>query len=270
MQLQSVAAYQDQMAQARRAGALLTNFYPTPDKVQRWIEGGTLLSARAGGVQFFLRRDRDFLHVSYVTSHGADLAGALRELVGSTRETLTVDLLGKAEQVAALAVQFAAVGFAPRCVMHRMTRTTDGTAAAEEENDPEVTLAKPDDAPALVAMLEGMLDHYAESLPDIDEMRRAAADRKILVIRAGTAIAGMLFYDVTGQSSLLRHWVVDSAHRDRRIGARLMHRYFADCKDVRRFTLWVISNNDNAINRYKHYGYQDDVLVDHVLMRQPS
>lgn len=269
MQLQSVAAYQEQMAQARRAGALLTNFYPTPDKVQRWIEGGTLFSASVAGVQFFLRRDRDFLHVSYVTGQGADLAGALRDLVGSTRETMTVDLLGKPDQVAVLADQFTAVGFVPRCVMHRMTRTTSGTAASVE-NDPEVTLAEPDDAPALVAILEGMLDHYAESLPDIDEMRRAAADRKILVIRAGTAIAGMLFYDVTGQSSLLRHWVVDSAHRDRRIGARLMHRYFADCKNVRRFTLWVISNNDNAINRYKHYGYQDDVLVDHVLMRQAS
>ena len=79
-----------------------------------------------------------------------------------------------------------------------------------------------------------------------------------------------LFFEVTGQSSLLRHWVVDGAHRDRRVGSRLMRRYFADCKDVRRFTLWVISDNDNAIDRYKHYGYQQDGLIDQVLMRQAS
>jgi len=85
-----------------------------------------------------------------------------------------------------------------------------------------------------------------------------------------TADVGLLFFEVTGQSSLLRHWLVAPAHRDQRIGARLMRRYFADCKDVRRFLLWVISDNHNAIDRYRHYGYQQDGLIDQVLIRWPS
>jgi hypothetical protein len=49
-----------------------------------------------------------------------------------------------------------------------------------------------------------------------------------------------------------------------------MRRYFAHCNDVRRFLLWVISDNHNAIGRYHHYGYHQDGLIDQILIRRPS
>jgi ribosomal protein S18 acetylase RimI-like enzyme len=266
-QLPSVAAVYEQMAEAKRAGSVTTNFYPTAEKLQRWIDGGDLYSLTAANVLFILRRDRDFWHLYYLASHTADLVAALRELVGSPRETMTVDVLGKQDLVQATSEMFATVGFRPHCTLHRMTKTVAGEAPAPAA-DPEVVWADSADGPALAAMLEAMLDRHAEQIPDAGEMSRAAGEKKILVIRAGGAIAGQLFFEATGQSSILRHWVVDAAYRDRRVGARLMHRYFAECKDVRRFTLWVISDNDNAIDRYKHYGYQQDGLIDQVLMRQ--
>jgi len=263
----SVAAIYEQMDQARRSGPLVTNFYPTPDKLQRWVERGEMFSLTAGNVLFVLRRDRDFFHLSYVTSSVANLAAALRELVDRVPETVTADVLGKADSVAEIAALFHDAGFRDLTTLDRMTRSGDASA---QPTDPEVVVATTDDAPALAAMLDAALDRFAEQIPDVDEMRRAAAERKILIVRSGAAIAGMLVYDVTGQSSLLRHWVVDGAHRDQRVGARLIRRYFADCKDVRRFLLWVISDNDNAIDRYRHYGYSRDGLIDQVLIRRPS
>lgn len=272
IQVPSVAAVYEQMAQARRAGPLVTNFYPVPAKLQRSIERGELFSMTAGNVLFVLRRDRDFLHLSFVASTAAELAAALRELVASVAETVTVDVLGPRERVAELAELFAQTGFRGHCELHRMTRMAKPTVQGEvpPPPDPEVELAGPDDAAALAAMLEAALDRHAEQIPDQDEMARAASDRQVLVVRSGPEIAGLLFLEVTGQSSLLRHWLVASTHRDQRIGARLMRRYFADCKDVRRFLLWVISDNHNAIDRYRHYGYQQDGLIDQVLIRRPS
>ena len=271
-QVASVAAVYEQMDQARRAGPLVTNFYPVPAKLQHAIERGELFSMTAGNVLFVLRRDRDFLHLSFVASAAAELAAALRELVASVAETVTVDVLGPRERVAELAELFARAGFRGHCELHRMTKTTQPGAPSPPPAtpDPEVVFAGRDDAAALAAMLETALDRHAEQIPDQDEMARAASDRKVLVIRSGPAIGGLLFFEVTGQSSLLRHWLVDPAHRDQRIGARLMRRYFADCKDVRRFLLWVISDNHNAIDRYRHYGYQQDGLIDQVLIRRPS
>ncbi len=265
--LASVADVYEQLAAAKRAGSVTTNFYPTPEKLQRWVDGGDLYSLTAANVLFVLRRDRDFLHLYYLANQPADLVAALRELVNSPRETMTVDVIGKRDQVAAISDMFATVGFRPHSTLHRMTRTTAGEAPAAE-TDAEVVWADCAEGKALAEMLEAMLDRHAEQIPDTAEMAEAAAAKKILVIHADGAIAGQLFFEVTGQSSILRHWVVDAAFRDRRVGARLMRRYFAECKDVRRFTLWVISDNDNAIDRYKHYGYQLDGLVDQVLMRQ--
>lgn len=268
--LASVAAVYEHMDRARGGGPRLTNFYPVPEKLQRWVDAGALFSVSAENAVFVLRRDRDFLHLYYVASRLADLAGALAEL--PARETTAVDVIGKAAQIDETAAVFEQHGFARRTALHRMTRTTAGTADANEPapDDPEVVLAEPGDGPALAQMLEAALDRHVEQIPDADEMARAAFAQQVLVIRAGAAIAGLLFYEVTGQSSLLRHWLVDSAHRDRRIGARLMRRYFGDCAQVRRFVLWVISDNDNAIDRYRHYGYQRDGLIDQVLMRQAS
>jgi ribosomal protein S18 acetylase RimI-like enzyme len=278
--LPGVAAIYEQLEQARRAGPLVTNFYPVPDKLQRSIDRGELFSITAGNVLFVLRRDRDFLHLSFVASTAAELVAALRELAATVAETVTVDVLGPRERVAEIAELFAQAGFRGHCALHRMTKLTNQTKPTNPDDmapppatpdlDPGVVFASRDDAAALAGMLETALDRHAEQIPDEDELTRAASERKILVIRSGGAIAGLLFFELTGQSSLLRHWLVDPAHRDQRIGARLMRRYFADCKDVRRFLLWVISDNHNAIDRYRHYGYQQDGLIDQVLIRRPS
>jgi GNAT superfamily N-acetyltransferase len=264
-QLPSVAAVYEQMDRARRSGPLVTNFYPTPEKLQRWVDRGDMFSLTAGDVLFVLRRDRDFLHLSYVTSSVANLAPALRELVDRVPATVTADVLGKRDSVVEIAAMFHDAGFRDLCTLERMTRPGGGAA---EPTEAGVDIATTDDAPALAALLDAALDRFAEQIPDVDEVRRTAAERKVLIVRSGTAIAGLLFYEVTGQSSLLRHWVVDGAYRDQRVGARLIRRYFADCKDVRRFLLWVISDNDNAIDRYRHYGYSRDGLIDQVLIRR--
>ena len=273
--LPSVAAIYEQLDQARRAGPLVTNFYPVPDKLQRSIERGELFSMTVGDVLFVLRRDRDFLHLSFVASAGADLVAALRELVAHVAETVTVDVLGPRERVAATTELFAQAGFRGHCVLERMTKVTTQAEPAPAP-DPEVVLADADDAATLAGMLDTALDRHAEQIPDEAELAKAASERKILVVKPVPAndpaspIAGLLFFELTGQSSLLRHWLVDPGHRDQRVGARLMRRYFADCKDVRRFLLWVISDNHNAIDRYRHYGYQQDGLIDQVLIRRAS
>jgi hypothetical protein len=44
-----------------------------------------------------------------------------------------------------------------------------------------------------------------------------------------------------------------------------MQHYFKTQNSVRRFTLWVNAANENAIQKYKHYGYALDGLIDCVL-----
>ncbi len=48
----------------------------------------------------------------------------------------------------------------------------------------------------------------------------------------------------------------------------LMRHYLESHGGVRRFTLWVAAVNQNAIEKYRHYGYAPDGLVDQVLVNE--
>jgi len=49
------------------------------------------------------------------------------------------------------------------------------------------------------------------------------------------------------------------------LGSVLMRHYFSGQQAVRRFMLWVTAANENALQKYQHYGYAPDGLVDYVL-----
>jgi ribosomal protein S18 acetylase RimI-like enzyme len=78
----------------------------------------------------------------------------------------------------------------------------------------------------------------------------------------------LLFFETQGLASSVRFWAVSEKFRDRRVGSALMQHYFQIHGSVRRFTLWVNASNENAITKYRHYGYAPDGLMDHVLVNQ--
>ena len=84
------------------------------------------------------------------------------------------------------------------------------------------------------------------------------------------AIMGLLFFEVDGLTSVLRYWLVGAGFRDQRVGARLIRSYFASCPAVKRFTLWVRSDNETALAKYRNYGYAADGLVDQVVIRRQT
>jgi hypothetical protein len=47
-----------------------------------------------------------------------------------------------------------------------------------------------------------------------------------------------------------------------------MRYYLATHGAVRRFILWVTVSNENAVQKYRHYGYAPDGLIDDVLVNQ--
>ena len=81
-------------------------------------------------------------------------------------------------------------------------------------------------------------------------------------------IAGLLFFETQGFTSTLRFWAVATEYRDLKFGSALMREYFTTQNAVKRFVLWVAADNLNAVQKYGHYGYKPDGLVDYVLANQ--
>jgi GNAT superfamily N-acetyltransferase len=248
----------------KKSGHFVTNFFPTQAKLQLWVDRQELTIEAGRESLVLLRRDRDFYHLYYCASSFCALDRSLRKLVPETAPTLVADLVGREIELAEPTAAFVKRGFGPYARLLRLARIIDGPGTASES--PEAQLALGADAEQVLGMLEESFDRYAEQLPGKSEINSAIADHSLLVVRDGTQIAGLLFFERTGLTSSIRYWLVDPAHRNQKVGARLMRSYFASCPGVRRFILWVPAANEDALRRYEHYGYAPDGLCDQVMV----
>ena len=252
------------------ASGYCSNFFPAPRKLQDWITHGEIFSDQRDGAALFLRKDRDFWHLYFCAANPASLQRAVTALPMLRIEPVVVDLVG--EEATALADRaglFEAAGFRLYNRLFRMARTVPpATPPAAVAPDTRVTIARQADAQPILDLLLRSFDCRAEQIPMSYEIEAAVEAGQILVARLDGALAGLLFFETQGLTSTLRYWLIAPEFRTQRFGSGLMQRYFTGHPAVRRFLLWVIAANANAIGKYEHYGFAPDGLVDHVLANE--
>lgn len=244
----------------RGAVGYTTNLYGRREQVERWCAAGRLQAFVAGDAVLVLRADRDFHHVYHVASDLPSLTQALLRLPPGRYAT---DLVGRSESLEPVCEAYAAGGFAHHAFLRRMVRVQ----TVEPSSSDGVVVAAPEDAGAVAAFLGRLLDPMAEQLPEPDELAEAAADGRLLLMRTGSALVGMLMYDLEGQLAHLRFWHVNHGARGAGVGRRLMASFLSRCAQARRIVLWVIGDNDRSIAIYRHYGFEVDGLLDRIMIR---
>jgi hypothetical protein len=243
------------------ATAFQTNFFPVRSKLQDWIEHAELFREAGEGFVLFLRKDREFFHLYFC-------ARDLNSLMAGVRprpERLTVDLVGAELALEGLRRLFESAGFHHHTRLCRLARLVQGIDDSSASRDDSVTFADGADSLPIDQMLSRAFDPYAEQLPQPYEIESAIEGRQILLVKRGGILGGLLFFETQGLTSTVRYWLVGEAQRGQGAGGALMRCYFALHPNVRRFLLWVIDINRNAISKYAHYGFVPDGLVDHVL-----
>ena len=176
-----------------------------------------------------------------------------------------VDLIGNETALGNLLAVLEAGGFRRYTRLHRMARSQASEAAKPVAEDAPVNCAEPSDGEAIFELLSRSFDPHAEQLPTRYEIESAIESRQILVARRDGLLGGLLFFETQGLTSTIRYWLVDEPFRAFRLGSALMRRFLSTQTAVRRFVLWVIADNQGAIEKYRHYGFAPDGLVDHVL-----
>jgi hypothetical protein len=251
------------------ASAFCTNFFPVQRRLQEWIGHGELLVGAREGAAFFLRQDRDFWRFYFCAADLGALRREITTLADLKSRPLVTDLVGGEGALREVIATLASAGFRPYSRLQRMARTCGlpaGSPSAAETQ--EVVLAEKGDVKAVLELLEAAFDRHADQLPFGREIEAAIDSRQILAVKSKGTLAALLFFETQGFTSVVRYWAVDERFRARRFGSALMRRYLESHGAVRRFTLWVVSENKNAIEKYRHYGYEPDGLVDHVLANE--
>jgi GNAT superfamily N-acetyltransferase len=254
--------------QSIKAGAssFCTNFFPVQRKLQEWIDHGELLMEIRGKAAFFLRSDRDFWRFYFCATDAAALGQEIAALPDSRSRRLVTDVVGSETVSRELIAVLTSAGLRPYSRLQRMTRSGVADPTPKPDTGHRVIRAEQSDSKAAAALLERAFDPLADQLPFLREIEAAIAAQQILAVKTEGKVAAILFFETQGFASVVRYWAVDDRFRAKGAGSALMRRYLELNAVVKRFTLWVVADNENAIEKYRHYGYEADGLVDQVLV----
>jgi ribosomal protein S18 acetylase RimI-like enzyme len=252
------------------ATAFCTNFFPVQSKLENWVAHRELSFQSFEGVTFFFRKDRDFAHLYFCAANPVAFGQQLPQLLASTTDKLSTDLVGPEASLSELLRLTEQAGFSRYSRLVRLARVASVASLPPAQLSSSIAIAADADAPAILELIEGSFDRYADQLPTSYEIDAAIAARQIFVIKQNSDLAALLLFETHGLTSTIRYWLVASQFNSRGFGSALIRHYFSSQSAVRRFILWVAATNDNALQKYRHYGYTPDGLVDHVLLNEPA
>ena len=143
-----------------------------------------------------------------------------------------------------------------------MTRMTE---PMEYTPDSSVRFASEDDLPLISEQLHLFFDERTEQIPYYEELKEYTKQGHILACEENGDLAGFLIFELNATTIYLRYWFTHPDFRDKKVGSRLLRRFFEEGKDTKRQLFWVIRTNENALMRYRHYGFSEENMFDYVM-----
>ena len=261
-EIQSIEQLQEQVNEVRRQ-KILTNFYLDPVKHAVWIAQGDCFTQKVGDTLFIIRRDKEFWNVFYSSTIMDQLAADMHLFVsGYPRQTMMFDVVGRDSQCQPIVEMMKDLGCKEATVLMRMMRMGE---PFDYIPDPSVRKATKVEVPAVGRLLRGFFDAKTEQIPYDEELVDYAEKGNVLVCEENGLLAGFLIYELNNTTLYLRYWFTHPDFRDKKVGSRLLRRFFEEGRETRRQLFWVICSNENAIKRYRHYGFKEENMYDFVM-----
>ena len=247
---------------AKRKG-FLTNFYLDEVKHGLWIEKGVCEYEWVSDTLFIVKKSDTFWNVFYCTTTLEAFSADLVQFKSCHPMTMMMfDIVGRDTQCAPMVNLFEECGFSEATSLVRMTRVTVPMGYVLDNS---IRLARLDEVLLIHQMLHQFFDEKTEQIPYVEELEAYCKEGHVLVCEEDNSLAGFLIYEINATTNYLRYWFTFPDFRDKKVGSRLLRRFFEEGKDTKRQLFWVIRSNENAIKRYKHYGFNEENMHDFVM-----
>lgn len=260
--INSIVQLQQQLGEVRKQ-RFITNFFLDPIKHFVWITKEDCYTEMVGDTLFVIRTDNGFWNVFYSSSNSETLSSDIKTFTAKYPEqTMMFDIVGREVQCKPLVDVFKELGFKEATSLVRMNRIAE---PFEYVSDDSIRKATETDIPHISNLLHEYFNPQNEQIPYDDELIDYAIQGHVLVCEENGRIAGFLIYELNASTLYLRYWFTHPDSRDKKVGSRLLRRFFEEGKDTKRQIFWVIRTNENAIKRYKHYGFNEENMFDYVM-----
>lgn len=241
----------------------ITNFYLDEYKHTVWIQNGCFFYENIGNTLFLVKKSDTFINLFYNSTSSVALCCDLKSFKLKYFEMVTmVDVVGRESQCSQMLELLKPVSFSEATSLSRMIRFTE---SMEYSGDSAVSVASLAEVNEINDLLHKFFDEKTEQIPYIDELYEYAKLGHILVCHQDGQLAGFVIYEMNSTTQFLRYWFTHPDFRNKKVGSRLLRKFFEDGKNTKRQLLWVLQSNKNAIMRYLHYGFKEEDMKDYVL-----
>ena len=242
-----------------------TNFFIDFARLDLWIKHDLLYFLDLNSTIFFFKKNSSFYNVYYSSISLESLSESLYKTKSFySNDIFVYDIVGEKNKLIDQVKVFNANGFNLYTSLIRMSRLIENNQ--EKINNYGLKYAKQTDLTEVYKLLYEYFDIYAEQLPEIYDLKNWIINNHILIYLENVTIIGFLIFDLVGKTSYLRYWFVHPKHRNKKVGSSLLKWYFYESNNTKRQHFWVIESNENAIKRYRHYGFKKENLKDYVFI----
>jgi hypothetical protein len=247
----------------------ITNFFVDIERLKQWISRSEVFTipSYSNDVFIFLRSDHQFYHLYFIADNIDAINKELKYNYVLQDKKITVDIIGKDQDNNALTEMFITEGFCLRTKLNRMSKISEPKTLTGERSLGDIRFAEKEDVPQILDLLETNFDVLSEQIPCVEELIEAVDKENILLKAGDSEVAGLLFFECKIVSAVLRYWFIAEKYRNIGCGAKLMKSFLHICSNASRFSLWVKTDNGNAIDKYLHYGFKPENLFDCILVR---
>lgn len=241
----------------------LTNLFFDPEKFELWINKEILYSSIYNETILLFKKNNSFFNVYYCTTTIEKLYDVLDILKNQASDNILVfDVIRPRTSTDTIPLILEKNGFFPYTTLTRMSRLIE-TNHDMIDNE-SIRHAKKNDLSEIQFLLNRYFDEYAEQLPLDEELIDWIEKEHLILYVENERIIGFIIFDINGRTSYLRYWFVHPLHRNKKVGSSLLQWFFYESRNSKRQLFWVIEDNENAIMRYKHYGFTNENLVDKI------
>jgi ribosomal protein S18 acetylase RimI-like enzyme len=244
---------------------LVTNFFWDDKKHPYWLEEGRFFFLKENNCYLLFHQNDTFTHLFYIATHQEAVATAISHIL--PKNDIVIDLIVRKEGDGLTEI-LKDNGFETYKALYRMSHIG---LLAEDSWNPSLRVAYVtfSDLPLVYNALQSSFDPLCEQLPTLKEVEDFAQRKQILVVKDGDNLCGFIIFELSGSTTwYLRYWYISPDYRNQGIGSELLRNALIKGKETKRQQLWVLSDNENAIKRYEHYGFRREHLTDYVMIKR--
>lgn len=242
-----------------------TNFFMTESQFNQLLSENKIIVFKTEKACFLLTDDFGFKRMYFIVSNALELNPFLEYLTANYQSEISVETAGNSNYLQEIKETFLQNGFFEYSSMVRMSKIRNEKEELNFENIHLLTIDKKEEFHSLY---KKYFDKFVERIPTSEEIDAFIENKSAYYFSDNNEIQGFIVFEIYGIISHLRYWFVHPNYREKKIGSKLIQLFFNIGENVKRELFWVIESNENAIKRYKHFGFVEEDMHNLILINK--